>query len=297
MDTLETLSASIKTTEGIQSIVRTMKSLSAASIHQYERAADAVAKYSDTVDRGLQVVLRDRDIPHAGWQTETGAGGRSAVIVIGSDRGMCGRFNDRIASFASTHLLQEQTAAGKPLLAVMGIRAVSRLSTEGHQADEIMALPGSAGGLARSAQEVIAYIDRLSRAETVTQVDLIHNTRTGGVGSAPVARRLMPVAPGYLEGLAKKPWPSRSLPMFRMEAEALLRWLLREHIFVTIYRALAESLASEHASRLASMQNAEHNISDRQEELLASFRQKRQENITRELLDLIVGFEVTQPEE
>ncbi len=295
MDTLESLAASIKTTEGIQSIVRTMKTLSAASIHQYESAADAIAKYSDTVDQGLQVVLRDRPLRSASWQSAAGADRRSAVIVIGSDRGLCGRFNDRIASFASAHLLRAQAGGDKPLLGVMGIRAVARLSTEGHDADQTIALPGSAGGLTHSAQEVITFIARLIRTEGVTQIDLMHNSRNLGTGSSPIARRLMPVAESYLEGLAQKPWPSRRLPMFRMDTGALRDWLLREHFFVTIYRSLAESLASEHASRLASMQNAEHNIGDRQEELQASFRQKRQESITRELLDLIIGFEVTQP--
>lgn len=297
MDTLESLSARIKTTESIQSVVRTMKTLSAASIHQYERAADAIAKYSDTVDQGLQVVLRDWPVQSAGWQTGSGADGRAAVIVIGSDRGLCGRFNDRIASFASAHLQQAQTAAAKPLLGVLGVRAVARLSTEGHSADRILALPGSATGLAHAAQEVIAYVGYLNRMQGVTRIDLIHNSRTAGSGSEPILRRLMPVAPDYLEHLARKPWPSPRLPMFRMEAEALLDWLLWEHFFVTIYRSLAESLASEHASRLASMQNAEHNISDRQELLQVSFRQKRQESITSELLDLIVGFEVTRPPE
>lgn len=296
MDTIESLSASIRTTEGIQAVVRTMKSLSAASIHQYERAANAIAKYSDTVDQGLQVVLHDRQAQPRRAQPDAGNAGRAAVIVIGSDRGLCGRFNDRIASFASARLQTAEDAdAAKPLLGVLGIRAVARLSTEGHEADNIIALPGSAGGLAKTAQEVITYIDRLNRTKGVTQIDLIHNSRSAGPGRAPVARRLMPVATDYLNALARKPWPSRRLPMFRMDTGALLEWLLREHIFVAVYRSLAESLASEHAARLASMQNAEHNIGDRQEELQASYRQKRQESITEELLDLIIGFEATQP--
>ena len=301
METLESLSASLKTAEGIRSIVRTMKSLSAASIHQYESAAQAIAKYSDTVDQGLQVVLQERlgqgPDGHI-WQRGTGASGRRAVIVIGSDRGLCGRFNDKIAAFASKNLLQtEDTAHGRPLLCVLGIRALARLSTEGHEADDTIALPGSAGGLSQVAQQVITYIERIHRTEGVTQVQLAHNSRRAGVGTNPVARVILPVPPDYLTALAQKPWPSRRLPMFRMEGTALLEWLLRENIYVAVYRALAESLASEHASRLASMQNAEHNINERQEELQASFRRKRQESITGELLDLIVGFETSQPQE
>ncbi len=298
METLESISASLKTTEGIRSIVRTMKSLSAASIHQYESAADAIAEYSDTVDQGLQVVLRTGEAQRPDgriWQRDTVEGGRNAVIVIGSDRGLCGRFNDKIAAFASKNFLQTRDGTQeKPILCVMGLRAAARLSTEGHDANEIIGLPGSAGGLSKAAQQVITYIERLNRTESVTRVHLAHNSRTAGSGSTPVAHPILPVPPDYLEALTRKPWPSRSLPMFRMEGKALLEWLLRETIYVAVYRALAESLASEHASRLASMQNAEHNITERKEELLASFRRKRQESITGELLDLIVGYETSQ---
>lgn len=298
MDTLESLSSSLKTTEGIRSIVRTMKSLSAASIHQYESASEAIAEYSDTVDQGLQVVLRARQTDGRTWQRDTVETGRRAVIVIGSDRGLCGRFNDRIASFASKDLLQTQvTDHGKPRLCVLGVRAAARLATEGHEPDATIPLPGSAGGLSQAAQHVITHIERLNRTEGVTQVQLAHNHRKPGAGTSPVARSILPVPPDYLESLARKPWPSRRLPMFRMEGTALLQWLLRENIYVAVYRALAESLASEHASRLASMQNAERNIGERQDELLANFRRKRQENITGELLDLIIGFETSQTPE
>jgi F-type H+-transporting ATPase subunit gamma len=86
-------------------------------------------------------------------------------------------------------------------------------------------------------------------------------------------------------------WPSRSLPTFTMEREQLLPSLLRQHLFVLLYRSLVESLASENASRLASMQAAEHSIEERLEDLRTQFRYQRQHVITEELLDLVAGFE------
>jgi F-type H+-transporting ATPase subunit gamma len=76
-----------------------------------------------------------------------------------------------------------------------------------------------------------------------------------------------------------------------MEADALLSLLLRQRVFVVLYRALAEALASEHASRLAAMQRAERNIDERRQDLGALYRRRRQETITRELMDLVAGFE------
>ena len=59
----------------------------------------------------------------------------------------------------------------------------------------------------------------------------------------------------------------------------------------TTRKVQAEALASEHATRLAAMQSAERNIEERREDLTAAYRRKRQEKITRELMDVVAGYE------
>ena len=70
-----------------------------------------------------------------------------------------------------------------------------------------------------------------------------------------------------------------------------LRTLIREYLFVSLFRACAESLASENASRLAAMQRAEKNIDELLEELKRTFHRLRQNGIDEELFDVISGFE------
>ena len=79
--------------------------------------------------------------------------------------------------------------------------------------------------------------------------------------------------------------------MFTMEAERLFPAVIRQYLFSAVYRAAAESLASEHASRLASMQAAVRNIEEHLEELRGEFRHLRQATITEEMLDIVTGFE------
>ena len=76
-----------------------------------------------------------------------------------------------------------------------------------------------------------------------------------------------------------------------MDWDRIFRSLIREYLFVSVYRAFANSLASENASRLAAMQNAEKNIEERLEELDVQFHRQRQMTITEELLDIVAGFE------
>ncbi|HAJ27932.1 MAG TPA: F0F1 ATP synthase subunit gamma, partial [Syntrophus sp. (in: bacteria)] len=103
--------------------------------------------------------------------------------------------------------------------------------------------------------------------------------------------KLLPVDRAWLMNLQRQKWESRTLPLFTMEWEDIFRSMIREYLFVSIYKAFANSLASENASRLAAMQNAEKNIEERLEELHVHFHRQRQMTITEELLDIVAGFE------
>ena len=286
METLESLSDALETTGDIQSIVRTMKALSSVSIRQYERAEAAMADYARTVELGLMALLRQRrtgGLPLPGADRATG---REALIVIGSDRGLCGGYNDKITRFALSRL------DGRPMvLGVVGARVAARLEADGRRADAIHSLPGSVEGLSRLAQTMIVEIDRWTQVEGVRQVWLVHNRREGRNTAKPQAHRLLPLPENYLRKLSEADWPGRSLPLFRMDPDRLMSWLIQQRLFVVIYRALAEALASEHASRLGAMQAAERNIDERRDELRQLYRLRRQETITRELLDVASGYE------
>jgi F-type H+-transporting ATPase subunit gamma len=288
METLESLSDALTTTGDIQAIVRTMKALSSVSIGQYDHAATAMADYARTVELGLMAVLRHRreaGLAPAGHDRSIG---KQALIVIGSDRGLCGGYNDKIIRFARARM-----AEGPIELGVIGARVAARF--DGGTADKPLAfaltLPGAVEGLSRLVQNIIIQIDRWTQAQGVGQVWLVHNRRDARTTAQPQARHLLPLPDHELANLAKADWPGRSLPMFRMDPERMMSWLVQQRLFVVIYRALAEALASEHAARLAAMQAAERNIEDRREALEQLYRQRRQETITRELLDVVSGFE------
>jgi F-type H+-transporting ATPase subunit gamma len=286
METLESLSDALETTGDIQSIVRTMKALSSVSIRQYEHAEAAMAHYARTVELGLMALSRQRrqaGLPLPGADSGTG---REALIVIGSDRGLCGGYNDKITRFARSRLDNRPMVLG-----VIGVRVAARLEADGRRADAVHPLPGSIEGLSRLVQTMIVEIDRWARVEEVRQVWLVHNRREGRNTAKPQAHRLLPLPDSYLRKLSEADWPGRSLPLFRMDPDRLMSWLVQQRLFVVIYRALAEALASEHASRLAAMQAAERNIEERRDDLRQLYRLRRQETITRELLDVVSGYE------
>jgi F-type H+-transporting ATPase subunit gamma len=289
MQTLEALRKQIETTEDMGSIVSTMKTLAAVSIQQFERAALAIAGYEATVELGLQAQLMQAGatfgLLRAGAKA---APSRRGLIVFGSDHGLCGRFNDEVVAAALEHIGAEPVGR----LLVVGQRAAARLEASGHAIDRVLTLPGSVEGLAAAVHEILVILDRWRALEPVGEVALCHNRRTAQAAAAAHTSRLLPLDAQRLRRLAKRPWPTRMRPQAMAPGAGLLSLLVRQLLYVALYRACAESLAAEHASRLASMQAAERNITERLEEMQGAFRSRRQQAITEELLDVVAGFEV-----
>jgi F-type H+-transporting ATPase subunit gamma len=120
---------------------------------------------------------------------------------------------------------------------------------------------------------------------------VFHNQPQSGALYEPVSQRLLPLDALWQQGLAKIHWPTTNLAEVMGAGTWTLRALVREYLFISLFRACAESLASENASRLAAMERADKNINDLLEQLHGSFHQLRQSGIDEELFDVISGFE------
>ncbi|MDO9425002.1 MAG: F0F1 ATP synthase subunit gamma [Methylobacter sp.] len=291
MQALDVLQRDMDTAADLQSIVRTMKALAAVSIRQYERALESLTDYKLTVEMGLQVVLQDHPTVLAGQQKKqplwTGA------IVFGSDHGLCGRYNESIAAFAVDKLDKAGYECRHRRILAVGARVDASLRGMGQGVEALFFVPGSVTGITETVQQILLQIDSWQQ-QGIERVLLFHNTNRQRKAYIPQALELLPVDLASFNRLNTKLWPSRSLPTFTMDSEKLLSSLIRQHLFILLFSACAESLAGEHASRLASMQVAEKNIKERLELLTALYRQQRQNQITEELLDVVAGFEALE---
>jgi F-type H+-transporting ATPase subunit gamma len=131
-------------------------------------------------------------------------------------------------------------------------------------------------------------------AGKVVEVYVFHNHPKSGDLYEPVCKRLLPLDDAWRKKLLEKPWPTRSLPEVIDGVVPALRAFLRDYLFVLLFQACAESLASENSSRLAAMQRAEKNIEGMLDDLIRTLHRVRQESIDEELFDVIAGFEALQ---
>lgn len=285
METLEQLRRRLDTFEDLGAIVRTMKALAAVSIRQYEQAVRSLADYYRTVELGLQVVLRDMPLPPAPADHSPP---RVAAVVFGSDHGLCGRFNEDMADHARVRLTPASAGGAAVRLLAVGARVASLLESAGVAVEADMLVPGSAARITATVRQIVFKIDEWRAQAGVQRVLLLFNRPVAGGRYRAADEQLLPVELRRLEGEA---WPSRVLPTYTMDRDRLLAALLQQYFFVSIFRACADSLAAENASRLAAMQSAEKSLEDRHEQLLGEFRRQRQNAITAELLDVVSGYE------
>lgn len=289
METLEALGKLITTTKDLRSIVHTMKSLSAVSIRQYEQAAIALQDYARTIELGLSIVLREKNAPEIDVEISSGP---TIAIIFGSDHGLCGRFNYNVVDFARKEMQRHCIPKDRTLYLVAGSRAVAQLEAENETVEDYIFLPGAVSGLTETAHNLLLKVDRWRVERNTARTFLFYNSRSGQVKVSPHSVQLLPIDSKWIQNLAQRRWTSRTIPTFTMAPEILFAALVRQHLFISLFRAGAESAAGEHAMRLAAMQAAGSHIDDHLDELNAAYRRKRQESITEELLDVIAGFEV-----
>lgn len=287
-DTVANLRHKIVSAGDLGSVVRTMKAMAAANIAQYENAVRSLDDYYRTVQLGLAAGFRQTGpltpTPIAA-QRHTQAVG---AVVFGSDQGLVGRFNEVMAQF-----VQQELAAmpGKKVVWTVGERIRPNLADSGLLSEEHFTLPNSIGTVTQLVGQILHEVEMLREKSGITRFYLFHHRPGTGAVYSPVSQRLLPLDDDWHKEFAAIEWPTNNLPqLFGGEAQTLPA-LVREYLFISLFRACAESLASENASRLAAMQRAEKNIEELLEELNLSFHRLRQSRIDEELFDVVSGYE------
>ncbi len=288
-ETTASLSRKISSAGDLQSVVRTMKALAASSIGQYEKSVRALGDYYRTVELGLGACFRASKVvaPVANRKQKTDTSAIGAV-VFGSDQGLVGQFNDVVADYAVKTLA---ALPGKPEVWAVGERVYARLTDAGLKPLGIFAVPNSVQTITPLVGQIQIESEARRAKGEYARLYIFHNRPKSGALYEPVSQRLLPLDAAWQKGLAEVPWPTKVLPEVMCSDTVTLRALIREYLFISLFRACAESLASENASRLAAMERADKNIDELLETLHGNFHRIRQAGIDEELFDVIAGFE------
>lgn len=289
-ETTESLRAKINSANDLQSVVRTMKALAASNIGQYEKSVTALSDYYRTVELGLslcfrKIALRPEPAEGTGQQNARLIG----AVVFGSEQGLVGQFNDLITDYTVKEL---DSIPGKAARVwAVGERVHSRLAEAGLQPAGLFNVPNSVKAITPLIAQILVENEKLLSHKNA-ELYLFYNRHKSRSTYEPVSQRVLPFDETWQHDLTKLPWPTKNLlPEVIGDITETLRALISEYVFVSLFRACAESLASENASRLAAMQRAEKNIDDLLNDLRVSYYRVRQAGIDEELFEVVSGFE------
>lgn len=290
MQRLESIRRQIGSAEDLYSIVKTMKALSAVNINIYEKAVHSINKYFKNIETGLQILLKNNpEILRRPLEIREESIG---VIIFGAQKGLAGSFNltivERVREWINKINIDKESSL---YICSTGERIAEQMKDIEPLSEDHTSLPFFHNNSDRVVQDILLKIEEWRFEKNVSKIQLFYNKPSRGNSFHPYTVQLFPLDMEWLKKLEKKKWPGRCIPLYTLETEKLFNLLIRQYFYISLYRSFIESVASENASRLMTMQKAEQNIEERLNDLNIQYNQQRQKAITDELLDIVAGFE------
>lgn len=291
MATLRELKGRIGSVASTEKITGAMKMISSAKMRKAEQALRKLVPFRAGI-QGIIANLLASDAEFTSPLTEVREVRRLAVVVFGSDDGLCGAYNANLFKFVQAHVEEERAELGEGLpveihaVGAKMLKAAGRMAgVEGVEVSQPEGVDSKTEGDAVKAL-LEELMSRYLKGE-IDRVELAYMHYHSAGRQRPVAEQLLPVDPAALTGNADlatgRPY------IYEPDAATIFRTLLPMHLLSSLQEAFAENRASEQAARVMAMQAASDNARKLLEQLQLEYNKLRQQSITTELLDIVGG--------
>jgi F-type H+-transporting ATPase subunit gamma len=283
MANLKDIKKRINSVKSTGQITRAMKMVAAARFRKAQQAIVAARPYAAKMQQVLaSLALREDPAAHPLLQQHDRRG-RALVLVLSSDRGLCGGFNLNVAK-AAQQLMQENAGGFESYeVTVIGRKGREQLKIRGLAADRVyedVTADATYATAALIGQEVVEGYE----AGKYDAVYLVYNAFFSAIRQEVTVDRLLPITPARADDDLL-----HVQPLYEPARGEVLASILPKHVEVQIYRAFLESMASEHGARMSAMDNASKNAADMIDALTLQYNRVRQAVITTELVEIISG--------
>ena len=282
MATLKAIRKRVASVQNIQQITKAMKMVSAARLRRAQEAALAARPYAEKLEAILQNLAAqsgEGSHPFLTPRTETA----TTLVLITSDRGLCGGFNSSLVRAAEAFL--KDHADRNVRLVLIGRRGYDHFKRRDVPIDEehVNLFGRLSADLAHDIGRRAG--DRFRAGETDSLYVLYARFRSALV-QVPTIDKILPIAP------AEPQAETTTLDyLYEPTPAELVANLLERYVDMLLYRAMLESVASEHGARMTAMDNATNNAVDMIDRLTLDMNRARQAGITRELLEIVATSE------
>ena len=285
MPSLKDLRLRIDSVKSTQKITSAMKMVAAAKLRRAQEQAEAARPYADRMERMIGSLAASRPENAPPLLAGTGKRNTHLIVVLTSNRGLCGPFNSSIVREAR-RLISEQQAGEVKILCV-GRKGWGQLRRDyEEQIVDVIEDVGRRSLGFEDARGVAGRILDMFEAGEFDVCTLVYNRFRSAISHVPTRRSLIPCPVPDADGA-----PPGAVCEYEPDEAEILEALLPRNLETQVYGALLENNASEHGARMAAMDNATRNAGEMIDTLTLNYNRTRQAHITRELIEIISGAE------
>jgi F-type H+-transporting ATPase subunit gamma len=297
MASLRAIRTRIKSVRNTQKITKAMKMVAAAKLRRAQDAVVRARPYAQLVDEILSSLARsDLDLataPHPLMKKRPVR--RVEVVMLTSDRGLCGGFNANIIRRGQRFLIEQDGKLEKIQFSTIGRRGrdFAKKRAIASRQDYV----GFFGKLRfAQARQVADDLIKAYESDQLDAVFLLYNEFKSAIAQQITLLQLLPIEPKAAKAVATsdekgKPLLSPVPHLFEPGRAQVLSQLLPKHLSMQVWRALLESEASEHGARMSAMDSATKNAKEMIARLTLDYNRARQAGITKELMEIVGGAE------
>jgi len=296
MPSLKDLRNRISSVKATQKITSAMKLVAASKLRRAQEQAEAGRPYAERMGRMLASLAAGVDTGSEAPRLMAGTGKDDVhlLLVVTSDRGLCGAFNTSVVREVRRQVQRLQGEGKTVKLLVVGRKGRDQLRREFgslvvHSWDDIGRKRLSFAEADMISRKILELFD----AGEFDVASVVYNRFKSAIAQIVTVQQLIPFAVPEAAPVeeAQPGGEARALYEFEPSEAEILNDLLPRNLSIQVYRALLESAASEQGARMTAMDNATRNAGDMINRLTLVYNRTRQANITKELIEIISGAE------
>ncbi|OIR06229.1 ATP synthase gamma chain [mine drainage metagenome] len=292
MPSLKDLRLRIVSVKSTRKITSAMKMVAASKLRRAQSSAEAARPYAERMERMLGALASSLAGQSGAPRLLTGTGKDDVhlIVVVTSDRGLCGGFNGSIVRATRAHVTGLQAEGKTVKILTVGRKGRDQLRREfGSLYVETYEGIGRKGVTFAEANNIADKVTTMFDAGGFDVCTVVYNRFQSAISQVVTLQQLVPLA--VPETKADDSGEVKALYEYEPTEEAILADLLPRNLAVQIFRSLLESNASEQGARMTAMDNATRNAGDMINSLTIRYNRSRQAQITKELIEIISGAE------
>ena len=283
MSQLKEIQSRIQGIKNTKQITRAMKMISAVKLRKAQERIVNLRSYAKGIFSAMADVALTKRVRHPLLKTKKETpSSKPLFVVLSSDRGLCGSFNYNVCRSAENFLRNKNQD-----YFLIGRKAVEYFNFRNYKPVEKLTGLDRELSFPLAAKVAHFLIDAFNKGE-YDEVMIIYQTFKSAVSQEVTMESFLPI------DLSSTNWEKSSFSkdlIFESSPEKLVENLIQKHFTVQVYRAMCESLASEHGARMCAMENATKNAEEIESQLQLKFNKIRQSSITTELIEVTSGAE------